>query len=241
MKYKGVYTTYSIGARVFGSYVLADTIARAEELIDIRNIGERRASEIIELEPLPDYHDFPDIDFIANLPEIIAQASFLAHVAFSAELIPIDEALGAAGIITELSELMQKGCHEREKDEMIAKARKRLFMLQKLVPGAFPPCLAEKGYYIIVKIDPGKSRTIHQTINGTELFNVGPAPVVVCDCDADPDCTISDIDEPCGYHQTIEGFANGFISSDKGFVHIHNKDAEKVARVKIKVKGGRKS
>jgi hypothetical protein len=240
MKYKGVYTTYTIGERVFGSYVLADSIAQTEELIKERNIGERRTSEIIELESLPDYHDFPDKDFITFLPEIIEQVCFLTHVAFSAEVIPIDEALSSAGIINELAGLLQKGCHEQERDELISKARRRLYMLQQKVPGAFPVCHAEKGYYIVVKVSPGSSRTIHNIVQNSEVHNLGPAEVAICDCDNDPDCTISDTDEPCGYHQTIPKAISGLLSTDKDFVHIHNKDAEKVTRVKIKVRGGKK-
>lgn len=72
-------------------------------------------------------------------------------------------------------------------------------------------------------------------MEGSQVTNLGPAAVMICDCDTDPECTISDLDEPCGYHQTIEAGMSVPLATEKSVVHIINLDGEKEAKVRIKV------
>jgi hypothetical protein len=87
---------------------------------------------------------------------------------------------------------------------------------------------------VTVLVKAGQSKRVEGIIPGTEAENLGPATVMLCDC-ADPDCGITDDDQPCGYEQTIESMSKGVLDTQQPFVNISNKDASKPARVKLRV------
>jgi hypothetical protein len=236
MKHSGVSTVYANNGRTYQSYILAGTIEEADALRFERNIGERITSGITTVSTLPDYHDHPDIDFLAALDEVMEQAAFLSYLAFASGKIPLEEALGRSSAMQRLAALARKQ-DAKAAAELIARARNELHRLQRLAPGVFPD---SSGYYITVTVAPNKNKTIQQIVPRSEVSNLGPATIVICDCDTDPDCTISDLDEPCGYHQTIEAAMKRTLDTEKDLVHIHNNSAKEMAKVKIKVSGGRK-
>lgn len=241
MKHTGVFTTYTSGGRAYGSYILAGSMNKAGEIARQRNIGETIISNPIGVDVMPDYNGLTDEEFLNQLPQIVHAAVFLGYIALSAETVTRDELLGDEGVIHKLTHLLDPFCREEYNcAEEIVKVRKQLYLLQKKVPGAFPAGHERKGYYIIVKIAPGSSRRIDNIVQGSEVFNIGDTEVLLCDCENDPDCMITDDDQPCGYHQTIEASMKGELGTKKDFVHIHNKSSKEAASVKIRVRGGKR-
>jgi hypothetical protein len=110
------------------------------------------------------------------------------------------------------------------------------------LPGAFrvrvtsevPITTVSRPEKIIVRIPPNQTLRVDHIVRGSQVENMGPATVTICDC-SEPDCGITDDDQPCGYEQTIEAANLGTLDTNKNFVHISNKDAIKTAKVKITV------
>jgi hypothetical protein len=100
------------------------------------------------------------------------------------------------------------------------------------VPVADPQ---RKASFITVKVGPGEHKRIDNIVRGSEISNLGPAVITVCDC-AEPDCGITDDDQPCGYEQTIDVAGTGTLDTEQDFVNISNADKVKSAKVKIKVR-----
>ena len=87
---------------------------------------------------------------------------------------------------------------------------------------------------VTVEVKAGESKRVESIIPGTEVENLGPASVTMCDC-ADPDCGITKDDQPCGYEQTIEAMHKGVLDTQESFVNISNRDEKKGAKVKLRV------
>ncbi len=238
MKHTGVYTAYTSGKRTYGSYIIAADAIAAAAIARERKLGETIVSKPVLIEPIPDYSDISDEAFVQLLPQIMHHVILTGFIAGTAGKISIADLLGDEGILHQLSLLQQGACLPLEREEFIAMVRRQLYLLQQKVPGAFPPCHAQKGFYIIVKVRPQSRVTIGHIVKGSALTNLGPAAITVCDCETDPSCGITDDDQPCGYHQTIDAMASATLLTSKDKVHIVNRDRWKTARVKIRVQKG---
>jgi hypothetical protein len=87
---------------------------------------------------------------------------------------------------------------------------------------------------ITVTVGAGSTHRVERIVPGSEVTNTGPAAVTVCDCN-EPDCGITDDDQPCGYEQTIEAAMTGILDTEKDHVNISNKDSQQTAKIKIRV------
>jgi hypothetical protein len=231
MKNKGVYTTYTSGGRVYESYILAGTIAEADELARIRNIGEKVISEPQGLDILPDYRQLSDEEFMERIMEIMEQVKFLGYIGFASGSISLDELIGEGSAMDAFIDAMRAG-----EPQNIAVLRNKLRDLQEKAPGVFP---ARRGHYINLKVKAGTSRRVDNIVSGSVMINYGPATISVCDC-AEPvpiaiGSGITDDDQPCGYEQTIDGASSAQLNTESSFIVIHNRDAKRKAKVRVRV------
>lgn len=222
-------TSYFNDGRTGTSYIIADSMDMAERLRRERNIGERITSNVVKIDVMPDYKDLTNEEFVKQLPEIMEQAIFLSYLCFASGQLKLERVLG----INSLADQLRKAGSVGTVTEIIELARKELYTFQMLAPGVFP---VERAKQITVKLEPGERKTVRNIVQGATVNNLGPAALTICDCDTDPDCTISDTDEPCGYHQTIEAQAIGRLDTNKDFVHVVNRDTKLESRVQLLVK-----
>lgn len=237
MKHKGVVTTYTCGGRCIESYILAGTMDEAEKLRVERNIGELITSGIIDVEVLPDHGKLSNEEFISQLQAVRKQALFLTYLSLASGKLNLVTALGCTSVLAKIFEIPGVNVPI----EIIEAVRKDVQWLQSIVPGVFPGREAQQGKRITVKVKPGQHVTVRNIVPGSEVNNFGPAAITIWDCDTDPvpvaiGSTISDTDEPCGYHQTIEARAKGVIETNKDFVHLVNRDEQHGTSVQLYVK-----
>lgn len=173
MKYKGVITAYTSGGRQLEGYIIADTIAEADELVKARNIGERIISDIVPVSPLPDPAAWTGDGVMRGSPELLKNVMFLSYVGFASGRLTLDEALGSESLLSELIAIQSERPPARSAELM-----QRLYHLHSIVPGVWPQL---DGEYVILSIKRGETRTVSNVVPGSLITNLGPGQVVIRD------------------------------------------------------------
>ncbi|GAB3643933.1 hypothetical protein GCM10027423_45700 [Spirosoma arcticum] len=115
--------------------MLCDSIDEAVRLIEQRKLDEVIASEIQEVDVMPDYRSLNHYEFLTNLPEILHTTSFLSYLALRSQTVHIDDVLGDEGVLHELTHLMTKTISIDE--DSLCLIRTKLHQLQSRTIGLY--------------------------------------------------------------------------------------------------------